>query len=266
MSMNYDKYNCFAASRQGRVLTLTMDRPDDLNIVNKDLHDELGSIFYDVQLDEEADVVVLTGAGRMFSAGGDLAMMKRIADGSDEPMLLLVDAKRIIYSLLDLEKPIIAAVNGHAMGLGANIALMCDTIFMSSEAKIADTHVKAGVVAGDGGCVIWPQLIGYAKAKEFLMTGDPLGAEEAERIGLINHVSAPGETLADAQAFAQRLANGATAAIRWTKVSANIGLKQLAHSIMDTSLAYEWLTFQAHDHKEAVNAFLEKREPNFTDT
>jgi len=165
-----------------------------------------------------------------------------------------------------LEKPIIAAVNGHAMGLGATIALLCDTIFMSSKAKIGDPHVKIGVVAGDGGCVIWPQLIGYARAKEYLMTGDPIEAEAAERMGLINHMTAPEETLEKAQAFAQRLADGPTAAIRWTKVSANIGLKQLAHSIMDTSLAYEWLTFQhGNDHREAVTAFLEKREPKFTD-
>ena len=263
--MNYAKYECFQASYQGRVLTLTMNRPDDMNAVNKVMHDELGSIFYDAQLDDDADVIVLTGAGRAFSAGGDLAMMKRIADGSDEPFLRLVDAKRIVFSLLDLEKPIISAVNGHAMGLGATIALLCDTIFMSSKAKIGDPHVKIGVVAGDGGCVIWPQLIGYAKAKEYLMTGDPIDAEAAEQMGLINHVTAPEETLAKAQAFAQRLADGPTVAIRGTKISANIGLKQLAHSIMDTSLAYEWLCFDGPDHREAVTAFLEKREPNFTE-
>ena len=264
--MNYEKYECFQASYQGRVLTLTMNRPADMNAVNKDMHDELGTIFYDAQLDDDADVIVLTGAGRVFSAGGALAMMKRIADGSDEPFLRLVDAKRIVFSLLDLEKPIISAVNGHAMGLGATIALLCDTIFMSSAAKIGDPHVKVGVVAGDGGCVIWPQLIGYAKAKEYLMTGDPINAQEAERMGLVNHVTAPEQTLKMAQAFAQRLADGPSAAIRWTKVSANIGLKQLAHSIMDTSLAYEWLTFQTgNDHREAVTAFLEKREPKFTD-
>ena len=264
--MNYEKYTCFQASYQGRVLTLTMNRPADMNAVNKDMHDELGTIFYDAQLDDDADVIVLTGAGRVFSAGGDLAMMKRIADGSDEPFLRLVDAKRIVFSLLDLEKPIISAVNGHAMGLGATIALLCDTIFMSSAAKIGDPHVKIGVVAGDGGCVIWPQLIGYAKAKEYLMTGDPINAQAAERMGLVNHVTAPEQTLKMAQAFGQRLADGPSAAIRWTKVSANIGLKQLAHSIMDTSLAYEWLTFQTgNDHREAVTAFLEKREPKFTD-
>ncbi|MFP6773202.1 MAG: enoyl-CoA hydratase-related protein [Alphaproteobacteria bacterium] len=263
--MNYDKYSCFEVSYQGRVLTLTMNRPDDMNAVNKDMHDELGSIFYDLQLDDDADVIVLTGAGRAFSAGGDLAMMKRIADGSDEPFLRLVDAKRIVFSLLDLEKPIISAVNGHAMGLGATIALLCDTIFMSSKAKIGDPHVKIGVVAGDGGCVIWPQLIGYAKAKEYLMTGDLIDAAAAERMGLINHVTEPEETLAKAQAFAKRLADGPTVAIRGTKISANIGLKQLAHSIMDTSLAYEWLCFDGPDHREAVTAFLEKREPKFTE-
>ena len=264
--MNYEKYECFRASYQGRVLTLTMNRPDDLNAVNKDMHDELGTVFYDAQMDDDSDVIVLTGAGRAFSAGGDMAMMKRVADGSDEPMLRLVDAKRIVFSLLDLEKPIIAAVNGHAMGLGATLALLCDTIFMSSKAKIGDPHVKVGVVAGDGGCVIWPQLVGYARAKEYLMTGDPINAETAEHMGLVNHVTAPEQTLEMAQAFAQRLADGPSAAIRWTKVSANIGLKQLAHSIMDTSLAYEWLTFQTgNDHREAVTAFLEKREPKFTD-
>jgi enoyl-CoA hydratase len=118
------------------------------------------------------------------------------------------------------------------MGLGATIALLCDTICMSSQAKMAD----------------------------------PIGAEDAERMGLINHVTLPEETLNAAQAFAQRLAGGPTAAIRWTRVSANIGLKQLAHSIMDTSLTYEWLTLQADDHREAIRAFLEKRKPTFTDT
>lgn len=261
--MDYAHYHNIKVERRGRILTLTLNRPDELNAVNKPLHDELATIFYDVQLDDEADVIVLTGAGRAFCAGGDLKFMKAMVDGEEGEFLSLVDAKKIVFSLLDLEKPIIAGVNGHAMGLGATIALFCDVIFMSSKARIGDPHVKAGVVAGDGGAVIWPQLVGYAKAKEYLMTGDPLTAEEAERIGLINHVVEPEELLNATYAFAEKLANGPTAAIKWTKVSTNIGLKQLAHSIMDTSLAYEWLTFQMDDHKEAVAAFLERREPKF---
>ena len=260
--MDYADYESIRAERRGRILTLTLDRPNDLNAVDKRLHEELARIFGDVQLDNEADVIVLTGAGRAFSAGGDLKYMKAVAEGREE-LPTLVDAKRIVFSLLDLEKPIVARVNGHAMGLGATLALFCDVIFMSETAKIADPHVKAGVVAGDGGAVIWPQLVGYARAKEYLMTGDPLTAREAERIGLVNHVVAPEKLDEAVYGFAERLANGPTAAIRWSKVSVNVGLKQLAHAILDTSLAYEKLTFAMDDHREAVRAFLGQREPKF---
>jgi len=149
------------------------------------------------------------------------------------------------------------------MGLGATIALFCDVIFAADNAKIGDPHIRVGLVAGDGGAVIWPQLIGYARAKERLMTGDAMSAEEAARIGLINHVVPADELDARVAEFADRLANGATNAIRWSKVSVNIGLKQLAHSIMDTSLSYEWLSSLSADHREAVNAFCEKRKPVF---
>ena len=260
--MDYREYKNILAERRGRILTVTLNRPNELNAVDKTLHEELARIFGDVQLDDAADVIVLTGAGRAFSAGGDLKYMKAVSEGTEE-LPSLVDAKRIIFSLLDLEKPIIARVNGHAMGLGATLALFCDVIFMSETAKIADPHVRAGVVAGDGGAVIWPQLIGYARAKEYLMTGEALSAAEAARIGLVNHVLPAGELDEAVYGFAERLANGATAAIRWTKVSANIGLKQLAHAIMDTSLAYEKLTFQMDAHEEALRAFLERREPRF---
>ena len=259
--MTYDSYECIAAERRGRILTLTLDNPP-LNAVDDRLHEELARIFLDVQDDGEADVIVLTGAGKMFSAGGDLKQMKDAYE-QGEMRLTLVDAKRIVFSLLDLEKPIIAAVNGHAMGLGATIALFCDVIFMSTAARIADPHVSIGVVAGDGGAVIWPQLIGYARAKEYLLTGKPLSAETAASIGLVNHAVPPEELDAAVYGFAEELAAGPLQAIKWTKVSVNIGLKQLAHSIMDTSLAYEWLTFKGSDHGEAVDAFLEKRPPKF---
>lgn len=264
--MDYTTYQTIAAERQGRILTLSLNRPDALNSVNHRMHEELASIFSDVQRDDRADVVVLTGKGRVFCAGGDLKEMEESAKGGRPLLLERPDAKRIVFSLLDLEKPLIARVNGHAMGLGATIALLSDVIFMSTEARIGDPHVKVGVAAGDGGAVIWPQLIGYARAKEFLMTGKPLTADEAAEIGLVNHAVPPAELDRRVYAFAEELAAGAVNAIRFTKIACNIGLKQLAHSIMDTSLAYEWINFSSRDHREAVASFLEKRSPEFDGT
>ena len=164
----------------------------------------------------------------------------------------------------DYDKTVIAKLNGHATGLGATIALFCDVIFASSKARIGDPHVSVGFVAGDGGAVIWPQLVGYARAKEYLLTGDLLTADQAAAIGLINH-SVPLEELdARVDAFADRLNAGAIKAIRWTKMATNIGLKQLAHSAMDACLAYESLSNMTRDHQEAVNAFREKRTAIFT--
>ena len=261
--MDYRHYQHIAVTRSGPILTLTLNRPQALNAINDALHEELGQIFLDVARDDEAQVVVLTGAGRAFCAGGDLAEMKANLDAGRGDYMSPVTAKRIIFSMLDLEKPLIARVNGHCMGLGATLALFCDLIYMNEEAKIGDPHVRAGVVAGDGGAVIWPQLIGYAKAKEYLMTGDPIPAREAERMNLINHALPPAELDAAVDTMARRLAEGPRDAIRYSKVCANIGLKQLAHSIMDASVAYEWQTFRSADHAEAVNAFVDKRAPQF---
>lgn len=261
--IDYASYQTIATERRGRILTLTLNRPDVMNMVDPLMHEELARIFYDVQLDEEADIVVLTGAGRAFSAGGDVRQMVEAYDAGKE-RLSRADAKRIIFSLLDLEKPIIARVNGHAMGLGATLALFCDVIFMAEKAKIGDAHVPAGVAAGDGGAIIWPQLIGYARAKEWLMTGDAMTAQEAERLGLVNHVVPLEELDARVYGLAERLASGPVKAIQYTKVAVNIGLKQLAHSIMDVGIAYEWINFKSKDHREAAAAFLERRQPRFT--
>jgi enoyl-CoA hydratase len=160
--------------------------------------------------------------------------------------------------------PIIAKLNGPAVGLGATIALLCDVIFASPTAKIGDPHAKIGFAAGDGGAFIWPHLIGHARAKEYLMTGRLLTADEAERIGLINHVVPAAELDCAVDEFAQELLRGATRAIQWTKLSVNIGLKHLAHSVMDASAVYEALSNMTADHREAVLAMREKRTPRFT--
>ena len=260
--MDYSHYERINMDRRGRILTLTLNRPESLNAVDQRMHDELATIFYDVQLDDQADVIVITGAGSAFSAGGDINWMAAIAQAGGNSSLA-VYAKKIVFGLLDLEKPIIARIPGPCVGLGATIALFCDMIYATESAKIGDPHVRVGLVAGDGGAVIWPQLVGYARAKEFLMTGDLLSAHEAERIGLINHVVPDNELDLHVYNMAERLATGATKAIRWTKTAVNIGLKQIAHSVMDASISYEMLTFATNDHREAVEAFQEKRNPTF---
>ncbi len=262
--MDYARYQTILAERRGRILTLTLNRPEALNAVDQVMHEELARIFGDVAEDTACDVVVLTGAGKGFSAGGDIDWMQAMIDDPAMFERTAVEAKRIVFSLLDLEQPIIARVNGPAVGLGATIALFCDIIIAAEDATIADPHVRMGLVAGDGGAVIWPQLIGYARAKEFLMTGEFLDGRRAAELGLINYAVPADELDAKVDAFADRLAAGATKAIRWSKVSANIGLKQLAHSIMDASIAYEALSNQTADHREAVAAFREKRKPDFT--
>ncbi len=261
--MNFEKYTTIKLERRDRILVCKLNRPDAMNAVNQAMHDELADLFYDIQQDDRSDLVILTGEGRAFCAGGDLAWMRETLDRREEEFLSPVDAKRIVYSMLDLEKPIIARVNGAAVGLGATLALLCDIIVADERARIGDPHVKAGVVAGDGGAVIWPQLVGYARAKEWLMTGDLMTGTDAAAMGLINY-AVPGDTLdAKVDELAGKILANPRWAVRWSKVSANIGLKQLAHSIMDTSLAYEWLTFAQPDHAEAVSAFTEGRVPEF---
>jgi enoyl-CoA hydratase len=246
-----------------RIATVTLNRPDTLNAVDATMHAELARVFTDLNDDPDTNVIVLTGAGRAFSAGGDIAWMQAMIDDPGEFQRIASEGKRIVFSLLDCEKPVVAKVNGHAVGLGATIALFADVIFAAEGAKIGDPHVGVGFVAGDGGAVIWPQLIGYARAKEYLMTGDLLTGAEAARIGLINHAF-PAEKLdAAVDAFARRLATGAATAIRGTKIAVNIGLKQLAHSIMDASIALEGISNFSADHAEAVAAFREGRKPRF---
>jgi len=261
--MNFDAYQTLQFKRRGRVLEITLNRPDKLNAVDEQMHEELSRLFVDVGADADSDVVVLTGAGRAFSSGGDIDWMQKMIDVPTSFEKTAREGRQIVFTLLECEKPVIAKLNGHATGLGATIALFCDVIFAADNAKIGDPHVSVGFVAGDGGAVIWPQLIGYARAKEYLMTGELMSAAEAERIGLINHALPAAELDARVAQFADRLAAGATKAIRWSKMSVNIGLRQLAHSILDASLAYEAMSNRTADHQEAVSAFRERRAPVF---
>jgi enoyl-CoA hydratase len=262
--LSYDNYNAITAQRRDRILTLTMNRSEQLNAINEELHEELSRIFYDVAGDEETDVVVLTGAGDAFCAGGDLDWIDEMHGDARAFARTVWEGKRIVNSLLDIEQPVIARLPGHAIGLGCTLALFCDIIYAADTAKIGDPHVSVGLVAGDGGAVIWPQLIGYPRAKEYLMTGDLLTANRAAEIGLINH-AVPADQLDDAvDAMAERLAGGATNAIRWTKAAVNLGLKQVANAVLDTAFNFEAMSQMTEDHKIATQAFLNKEKPKFT--
>ncbi len=256
-------YECIRFERIDDVLRVVIDHPrSDLNAVDGVLHHELRWLFGDLRAETDARAVLLTGRGRAFSAGGDFNWFPSLqASGRLEE--LRREGKQIIWDLLDVEIPIVCAINGHAIGLGATIALLCDTIFAARSATIADPHVRVGVVAGDGGAVAWPLAVGPALAKRYLMTGDPLTAEEAHRIGLINEVCDDDKLDDAAMAFAQRLAAGAPLAIRYTKMAVNQLVKQALATAFDYALSMELLTFKSEDHAEALAALKEKREPNF---
>jgi len=219
----------------GDVLRVTIAHPtSELNAVDEALHRDLTALFALLRREDRARAIVLTGRGRAFSAGGDFNWFPQLRDIARLEALRR-DAKQLIWDLLDVELPIVAAVNGHAMGLGASIALLSDVIFMADTATIGDPHVKVGIVA----------------------------AVEAERIGLINKV-VPAATLADeAMAFATRLAAGAPLAVRYTKLAVNKLVKDALNIAFDTSTALELVTFQSDDHREALAAISEKRKPQF---
>ena len=262
--MKFEDYGALEFERRGRVLVVKLNRPDQMNAVNAQLHGELSRVFYDLNRDKDSDVIVLTGNGRAFCAGGDINWMQASVDDPSIFESTAREAKDIVFSQLDLEKPLICRLNGHATGLGASLALLSDISVAHEKVKIGDPHVSVGLVAGDGGALIWPQLVGYAKARRYLFTGDLLTATEAERIGLITEVVPEAGLDAATYGLAERIAAGATKSIRWTKITTNLALKQLFHNYFDAGVAYETLSNLSADHREAVAAFRDKRAPRFT--
>jgi enoyl-CoA hydratase len=247
----------------GHVLKITIDHPDStMNAVDGDLHEEFTRLFRELKQEDGARAVLLTGQGRAFSAGGDFDWFPTLQDPRALEHLRR-DAKQLIWDLLEVELPIVCALNGAAAGLGASIALLCDTIFMAKSAVILDPHVRVGIVAGDGGTVIWPMAVGPALAKQYLLTGDPVTAEEAHRIGLVNFVTEDDSLQEEALAFARRLAASAPLAIQYTKAAVNKLVKNNLNLAFDHATALEIVTFKSEDHAEALAAMAEKRSPEF---
>jgi enoyl-CoA hydratase len=249
------------------ILRVTLNRPERRNAIDAVMHQELRQLYTRLADDADIEVIVITGAGKGFCAGADF---KQMQDNNDETAAydegfssLFVDGVAIVRNILAVRRPMIAAVNGDAIGLGASLALFCDVVYMAEGARIGDPHVAAGLVAGDGGAVLWPLLVGVNRAKEYLMTGDLLTAIEAERIGLVNHVVPADQLDKAAMDMARRLAHGPALAIRFNRQLVNKELEDRVNRIYDTAFAMEAITFRSADHQEAVKAFGEKRLPTF---
>jgi enoyl-CoA hydratase len=251
--------------REGRVLHALIDNPAKKNALTPAVMLELQRLWDEVDQDDEVYAVVLSGVGDAFCAGVDLGGLSEHTDPDAHAERFSMRRPRgNFWRMLECEKPIVAKVRGPAYGLGASICLMADIVIASENARFCDSHVKYGIAPGDGGAVLWPLLIGFHRAKEAIMLGDPIDGAEAARIGLINRC-VPDDELDDVvTAMAERLAHGAPLAITFAKLSMNVMLKQMMAGAFETSMAYDMLTLRTDDVRESTTAFKEKRPPEFT--
>lgn len=257
--MDYADYqHILFERREHGIVWLTLNRPEALNAADRRLHTELVEVWRTLDRDPEARVAVVTGAGRAFSAGGDLGMVENAYRHPEEIGRILDEARDLVYNILRCDKPIVSAINGPAVGAGLVVALLADISIAAESARLGDGHVRMGVAAGDHAAIIWPLLVGMAKAKYYLLTAEFIDGKEAERIGLVSLCVPDDELLARAQAVAVKLATGPRHAIRYTKRALNQWLLQ-AGPIFDHSLALEMLGFFHEDMAEGVAALREKR-------
>jgi enoyl-CoA hydratase len=245
-----------------RILRLTFNRPETYNSVDAETHSQLTHIWRDINDDPEISAVVVTGAGRAFSAGGDFELLKRLLENPGARMATWKEAKDLVYNIINCNKPIISAINGIAVGAGLVVGILADVSICAKSARIVDGHTRLGVAAGDVACIVWPLLCGLAKAKYYLLTCKPLSGEDAERIGLVSLCVEDADLQEVALQTAQELANGAQSAIRWTKYALNNWLR-VNGPIFDTSTALEILGFTGPDVREGLASHLEKRQPMF---
>jgi enoyl-CoA hydratase len=247
---------------EGQLARLTLNRPELLNAIDDEMHNDLLSVFLEIRGEPEIRAVLFGAEGKAFSAGGDLNEIVSLQGDVAKRTRMCETGMRIIHALIDIPVPIVVALHGDAIGLGASIMLGCDIIVASRTARIADPHVKVGLVAGDGGCLFWPASMGLHRAKRYLLTGDLMSAEEAWKFGLVTDlVDTPEESLPAARKIAERIVGLPPIAVRGTKRSLNALLKSRALEVFDLSMAYELQSLGSEDILEAVKAFKEKRKP-----
>lgn len=262
MSDRFARYRRMVCDKpHPKVLRVTLTN-GKMNTADAVMQEELLAIWRDIDLDKDVHAVIVTGAGSVFSAGGDLDLAQEVVDDYDTRARGFKDARDLVMGIIDCSKPIVSAMRGVAVGQGLVIGMMADISIATKDCRIIDGHTKLGVAAGDHAVMIWPLLCGMAKAKYYLLTCDTILGEEAERIGLISFAVEDGELDAKALEVATRLAEGPQSAIRWTKHALNSWLRQ-AGPAFDLSLALEMLGFSGPDVQEGLNSFRERRKPAF---
>jgi enoyl-CoA hydratase len=265
-SLTFSDYDDFAHLRfehpSPSVLLITIDRPEVLNAANERLHREFSQVWRVIDRDASVAVSVITGAGKAFSAGGDLAMVEKMTTDYATTLEQWRDAKAVVDEMLASVKPIVSAINGVAVGAGLAVALLADVSVMGESARLSDGHARLGVAAGDHAALLWPLLCGMARAKYYLMTADFVDGKEAERIGLVTRCVADDQVLIEALSIADKLAAGSRTAVQWTKRVMNQWMLQAA-PVFGESLALEMLGFLGPDASEGIRAVRERRPPEF---
>ena len=250
--------------RQDGVLIVTLNRPDRLNAIDGGIHDGLITICEELQSDRSIRAVLLRANGRSFCVGGDVDNFADAAADPPSTAIQMADivkhAAHIVHAFLNVPQPVVAAVQGYAMGLGATLALLCDVVIAADDAQIADTHVSMGLVAGDGGALTFPLGISMGAAKYYLMTGERMSGSEAARLGLVFKAVPLSELQNEALAIARKFAALPPLAVQGTKSTLNRVVKARAALVLDHGLMLEAGTFLSEDHKEAVSAFMGKRQ------
>jgi enoyl-CoA hydratase/carnithine racemase len=237
----------------GPIRIVTLNRPERLNATNRDLHHGLGALFGQLDADLEARAVVITGAGRAFCAGGDFDYLDQLSRDEELRRETMVDARQIVTGMVRCRLPIVAAVNGPAVGLGSSLVALSDIVYMAESAYLADPHVLIGLVAADGGPVTWPLLTSLQLAKEFAFTGDRISAQRAAQIGLANHVVPDADVLDAALACARRLAALPRQALEDTKRVLNLHLERAVLATLDYALAAEDRSFLSPELRASVD-------------
>ena len=257
MSDPYARYTRLRFDRpHPKVLRITMDN-GRMNTADDAMHGELADIWRDVDRDPTVNAVVITGAGKVFSAGGDFGMIQQNIDDFDARARQWKEAREIVYNVINCSKPVVSAMRGVAVGAGLVCGILADVSIATKDCRIIDGHTRLGVAAGDHAAIIWPLLCGLAKAKYYLLLCEQVLGAEAERIGLISLAVEDAELDAKAVEIATRLAEGAQSAIRFTKYALNNWLRQ-AGPTFDTSLALEFLGFTGPEVKEGLASHQEK--------